>query len=337
MLAKTIAAVAAVALATPALANGAISEFRGGGVTFKETTSIGIAREDLYMSAREIRVHYVYESSAEGTQRVTMGFPMPPVPLEDGPDYLGGLTDEIEDMRNYMQFAVEVDGRPVETILHEFAYLNGYNVTEELRAAKVPPFMPVEGRGELIAGIDDEARARLVEQGFFLGTTESFEFWQPMWHYQAVYEWEQDFAPGETEVDVRYVPLNGYPADIGMTYEGGGEGDTGRVADRISRDYCIDDKLVEAIKKRQAAGEHYEVVTQGYIVRTAQYWHNAIGTFMLIVDKADPALGDPFELVAFCPLEAEKISQTQFRWSAENYWADQDIAVVYYNFYGAPE
>ena len=58
---------------------------------------------------------------------------------------------------------------------------------------------------------------------------------------------------------------------------------------------------------------------------TASSWSRPIGA------------GRSFELVAFCPLEAEKITQTQFRWSVENYWADQDIAVVYYNFYGVPE
>jgi hypothetical protein len=326
------------AFALPASANGVISEFRAGGVMFKETSTISIAREDLYLSAREIRVHYTYRSDAEATEHVTIGFPMPPVPLSDDPDYLGGVAPEdLADPSNYLNFTVKVNGAPVATTLHQYAYLNGFNVTEELKGAGMPLLVTVETRGAAIGALDEAARTRLVEQGFFTGTDQEFEFWQPMWSYQTVYEWEQDFAPGETEVDISYVPLNGYPSDIGTIYEGEVPEDAQPLQNSAALDYCIDDELKAAIKKRKDAGQSYEVVTQGYVVKTAQYWHNSIEEFTLTVDKADPALGEPFALVAFCPPGAEKISATAFRWSASNFWADRDIAVIYYHFYDIPQ
>jgi hypothetical protein len=325
------------AFALPASANGVISEFRAGGVMFKETSTISIAREDLYLSAREIRVDYTYRSDAEDTQHVTIGFPMPPVPLSDDPDYLGGVAPEdLDDPSNYLNFTARVNGTPVETVLHQYAYLNGFNVTEELKAVGMPLLVTVETRGAAIAALDGAARTRLIEQGFFTGAEEQFEFWQPMWSYQTVYEWEQDFAPGETQVEISYAPLNGYPSDIGTIYEGQGPADA-PLQRSAALEYCIDDGVRAAIKKRTDAGQGSEVVTQGYIVKTAQYWHNSIEEFTLTVDKADPLLGEAFALVAFCPPDAKKISDTQFRGSASDFWADSDIAVVYYHFYDIPQ
>lgn len=326
-------------LITPVFANAAIGEFRAGGVVFKESTTIGIVKEDLYLSADEIRVNYIYNSNAEGPQTVTLGFPMPPVPLDGGPDHLGGASlDGAGDIKNYMQFSAVANGKPVETTLHEYAYLNGFNVTEELTSRGVP-LLPPQGEGNgFVAGLDPEVRQYLVDHGFF-GVDpdpENMDYWSPAWTYQTVYEWEQEFTPLENTLSVTYTPLNGYPGDIGQTYEGVAytdeDAEPSPFATDTAMEYCIDDSLRAAIQKRTDAGQYYEVVTQGYIVKTAQYWHNTMDEFVLTVDKADPDVGN-FDLVAFCPLGAKKISDTQFQWTATNYWADRDIAVVYYKFY----
>ena len=79
-----------------------------------------------------------------------MGFPMPPVPLEESPDYLeASRPEELADPRNYLNFVAKVNGNPVETISDEFAYLNGFNVTEELGTpgAVVPAWLPCRPSG----------------------------------------------------------------------------------------------------------------------------------------------------------------------------------------------
>lgn len=343
----TAASAIVLALGAPALANAAISEFRAGGVTFKESSTIGIVREDLYLSADEIRVNYIYNSNAGEAQTVTIGFPMPAVPLDGGPDYMGGNVEELPDMQNYMQFSAVANGVPVEVTLHEFAYLGDFNVTEELKGLGVPLYLPAEQQGAFVTGIDDKTRQYLVDHGFFGAEPdpEQMEYWTPAWSYQTVYEWEQTFNPGANELSIKYVPLNGYPGDIGFAYEGGDPDAAEYLAEgevlspfptENEIEYCIDDELKAAIKRRKDAGEYYEVVTQGYIVKTAQYWHNTMDEFVLTVDKADKDVGN-FDMVAFCPLGARKISDTQFQWTANNYWADRDIAVVYYKFYGSEE
>jgi hypothetical protein len=331
------AAFACVAgLCAPAFANGVISEFPAGGLEFKEAANIAIAREDLYLSLRQIRVHYVYRSDDTKTETHTIGFPMPKVPVNGGPDFLGGSdAGMLGDMRNYMDFKVSVDGKPLEAKLHEFAWIDGKDVSAELRAAGVPliPNFGEEG-DDAFAGVDKAVLDGLVKKGY-LQSYDGSDYLDPLWEYQTVFEWQQDFAPGKTEVEISYVPLNGYPSDIGGMYEGGGESDDPEAVKVNSAEYCIDDAMVKAIERRKdKENTGYEVVTQGYVTTSGNFWKGPIEEFNLTVDKHDTGEGmEDADMVAFCPLEAKKVSDTQFQWSAKNYEPERDISVVYYDFY----
>lgn len=323
-----------VGLSVPAFANGVISEFPAGGLEFKEAANIAIAREDLYLSIREVKVHYVYRSDAAETETHTIGFPMPRVPVNGGPDFLGGSdASALADMRNYVDFKVSVNGKPLQAKLHEFAWVDGKDVSADLRASGVPliPNFGEEGDSAL-DGIDRAVLDELARKGYFT-TYEGSDYIEPAWEYQTVYEWQQDFAPGATEVEISYVPLNGYPGDIGQRFEGGGEFDDPESVKVTSFWYCIDDAMVRAIKKRKE-NSGYEVVTQGYITTSGNFWKGPIEEFNLVVDKRDTGDGmTDADLVAFCPLEAKKINDTQFKWSTTNYEPERDISVVYYSFY----
>ena len=320
-------------LSAPAFANGVISEFPAGGLVFKEAANIAIAREDLYLSIRQIKVHYVYRSDAKNTETHTIGFPMPKVPVDGGTDHLGGTDGgSLADMRNYMDFQVSVNGKPHEAKLHEFAWLDGVDVSETLKAAGIPLIMSFEEGQSDLSAVDRKVIDGLVGQGLFR-TYEDSDYLEPVWQYQTVYEWSQDFAPGTTEVEISYVPLNGYPSDIGGYYEGGREYDDPVGVQEYATRYCIDDSVIGAIKKHEAQGS-YEVVTQGYVTTTGNFWKGPIEEFNLIVDKHDTGEGmEDADLVAFCPLEARKISPTQFQWTAKDFEPAKDISVVYYNFY----
>jgi hypothetical protein len=320
-------------LAGPALGNGVITEFPAGGVVFKQAANIAIAREDLYLSVRQVRVRYEYRSDASVSETHTIGFPMPMVPLDGGPSYLGGGSiEELADPRNYMDFAVKVDGKPVDAKLHEFAHLDGKDITAELQSAGLAPLLLAEQFDA--TQFDRQTLEGFVAKGWFADAPENAEeLWWPNWSYQAVYEWEQAFAPGETVVEISYAPLNGYPGDYGQVYEGGGEYDDPETVAAIKAEYCIDDAVLEAVQRHKAKGG-YEVVTQGYVLTTGNFWKGPIEEFNLVVDKADPAEGmKSLDLVAFCPLEARKISATRFGWHVSNFEPDRDMWVLYYRFF----
>ena len=304
-----ILAVALIALATPAFANGVITEFPAEGLVFKEAADIAISREDLYISREKITVHYDYQSDAAATQTVTIGFPMPAVPINGDPDDPAMLPElEGKDVLNYMQFSASVNGKPVETTLHQFAWLNGEDITARLAAVGIPAYLAYEDIEATFAKIDKASIDDMLEAGVI----------------SSDYEWQQDFAPGATKVDIAYVPLAGYPSDIGDYYE----------ADPDGR-YCVDDALRGTIADYRDKNIPYEVSTVGYITTTATYWKGPIGEFNLTIgkDSLDPENMQVGAETAFCGKAEATETDTAFTWTAKDYVAERDVRVVYYFFY----
>ena len=319
-----ILAVALIALATPAFANGVVTEFPGNGLIFKEAVDIAIAREDLFISRDKITVHYDYKSDAAATQAVTIGFPMPAVPTNGDPDDPAMLPElEGKDVLNYMQFSASVNGKPVVTTLHQFAWANGKDITAEVIAAGLPVYMPYDQVEEAFAKVDPKVIDDFVDREYIYRDEES-GYIAINWLYQSVYEWQQDFAPGDTKVDIAYSPIEGYPGDIGDYYE----------ADPDGR-YCIDDKLRKTISDYRDKGIPYEVSTVGYVTTTATYWKGPIGEFNLTIakDALDAESGQVGGETAFCGKAEATESDTAFTWTAKDYVPQRDVRVVYYFFY----
>jgi len=316
-----IFAVALIALTTPALANGAIAEFPGNGLIFKQAADIAIAREDLYLSRDKVTVHYDYRSDAAATQTVTIGFPMPPVPIDGGPD--DPTMSEDGDGINYMQFAASVNGEPVETKLHQFAWLNGEDITARLALLGIPAYLPADQIEDVFGKVDPATVDDMVQAGVITADEER-TYIVPNWLYQSVYEWQQDFAPGETKVDITYVPLAGYPSDIGDYYETDPDGR-----------YCVDDTLRKTIAGYRDKNIPYEVATLGYVTTTATYWKGPIGEFNLTIAKhpLDTESSEVGAETAFCGKAQATETETAFTWTAKDFIPETDISIVYYSFY----
>ncbi len=295
-----------------ALANGAVSERKAGGLVFKKTDSIGIASEELFVSRQEIRVSYIYNSIAKTPQNLTISFPMPEIPLDDGPDTEDALmNDRIADKRNYMNFKVRVDGQEIKARLIERALFKGKDISARLKRDSVPLLLAAHMQDEKIKPLPEAVKKALVNEGLF-AYSEGSGFYSPNWSYQVLFEWEQAFKPGQTKVDVSYRPIAGDTSDYGDHYNTGAG----------VRKYCVDPAIRAAIKK---AGGRYEVATVGYVLKTARFWNGPIGKFRLVVDKEKPE-----NLVAFCPASSKKISPTRFEWTAANFSPERDLEVVFF-------
>ena len=152
-----------IAGCAPALANGATASFPAGGVEFKDSADISIAREDLWLSPGEVRVHYQFQSDASDPQTVTIGFPLPRVPsTPDTPDAVGAVDGSGGDARNYLGFGVAVDDRPLIPKLHEYAWLGEAEVTDAVLAAGLPLLPQAGGWEELVATLGSASIARLA-------------------------------------------------------------------------------------------------------------------------------------------------------------------------------
>ncbi|MBL8893983.1 MAG: DUF4424 family protein [Rhizobiales bacterium] len=238
---------------------------------------ISLARQELRISSNLVRVTYKLRSKAKEPQQATMAFPMPPVPIQGGPDFLGGAALNEVDPRNYMHFAVTVDGQTVQTTLSETAYLGEADVGEALRAAGLPLLIAPDEASDRIASLPAEQfypleEARIVSRG-----GDDPPHFTPLWSYQATFEWRQSFPPGATAIEISYQPLVGIvdnPAEFFASAA-------------MASKYCVDKGLRDEIAKRMAAGGSVEVVTLSYLAAMMPFWRGPIGSFDLTLDMAD--------------------------------------------------
>ena len=311
-----------------ALGNGAIAERKTGGLVFKQSATVSILREDLAVSLNKITVDYVYKSEAGTAQTVTIAFPMPGVQVNDESGSLREIVDGSTDgltAQNYMKFQVRVDGVEIKAEPFARALVNGRDITEQVTKSGLPLHMLVDDANALLKKLPRSDLDELLASGA-LGQGESYgepAYW-PQWEYQIVFEWQQEFRPGETKVSISYVPLAGFPVDVGDSYEVGEKAEAA----------CVDAAVLGAIARRKAganANAYYEVATVGYVLTTAKYWKGPIRSFNLRVDKPDEKT-----LAAFCPSAAKKVSPTRFEWHARNFEPKSDLSVVFYTFQDPP-
>jgi hypothetical protein len=311
-----------------AYGNGATASFPAGGVEFKDSTSISIQREDLYLSPREVRVDYVFHSIAEDTLTETMAFPLPRVRADiESSTTMASVRDPdgaSGDMRNYLDFGVAVNGRPLIPVLHEFAWLGDKEVSAEILAAGFSLLPRYDDWVRKSQALDSETRKALIASGL-LYDWESYV--EPAWDYQAIYEWEQDFDPGETSVSIRYRPLMAWRGDFGDLYEVGEHAESA----------CVDDALRRKLAETTESYGPYDASQLDYITTSARHWSGPIGQFNLTVSGGpsppDWEGVDRKVLAAVCPADAPMDSQGNRHWSVENYVPEEDIRVFFYYFY----
>src|SRR3954463_1123593 len=103
---KKIAASIAAAwlVAAPADANDSTAETAAGGLVLTRSDAIDMVSEDLFVSAEQVRVRYVFRNRTAKAIRTTVAFPLPEVSLAEG---------EYRDFAVPHAFVPVIDGKPV--------------------------------------------------------------------------------------------------------------------------------------------------------------------------------------------------------------------------------
>ena len=108
---KIAAAMAAaglmLAIAAPAGANDSSAELAAGGLVLTHNAAIEMKAEDLYISAKQVRVHYRFANTSAKDVTVTVAFPMPDITTEGYDDVLAIPT---QNPTNFLDFHTPVDG-----------------------------------------------------------------------------------------------------------------------------------------------------------------------------------------------------------------------------------
>jgi hypothetical protein len=251
-----------------------------GGLVLTESDAVALEREDLTISASEIRVRYAFRNVSGQDVATTVAFPLPDIDL-------GQLAETpIEragaDPVNFVDFTVTVDGKPVTPTLQRQAWFKGQDITDELLARNLKLSFFEDGFYDALWALAKPERQALHarELVFF---EEDYHNLYAQWLLRTAFHWQQVFPANKTViVEHRYKPVVGQFFLTKSSLEG----------DELAS-YCIDDKTRRTIQLRLSARDTQEgegmLVARAvdYILTTADNWRGPIGKFRLTLDKED--------------------------------------------------
>ncbi len=320
--------VAALALtAAPALANDSTAELGTGGLILSRSDQISMDSEDLFISMDKVTVDYVFSNRSEQDVDTIVAFPMPDI--EANPYMNISVPDDQSD--NFLGFTVVFDGKPVKPELEQRAFAAGIDITEELKARKIPLFPFGDGVAKALEALPADVAADWQVRGIV--TQEEYDEGagmkkvnSPFWQMRSTYWWRAVFPAGRSvKVAHRYTPSLGGTSGLNFFLEGKAQGAT--FQDYKSK-YCIEDSLLRTIARagRENADGYppFNESRLSYVLTSGGNWAlGTIGKFKLTIDK-----GDPENLLSFCGQNVEKVGPTTFRMTAEDYYPARDIDIL---------
>lgn len=310
---------AAILLAAPAAANDSVASMGTGGLIFQRTDGIEMRSEDLYVSAREIRVRYRFFNRTERDIATLVAFPMPDLP--------GGVEGDValeEPLR--MPFTTMVNGRRVATNVEQKAMLNGVDHSDMMRGLGVPLSPRGEATQQALATLPQPQIDMLVEMGLLEDRSWTDRGVRrlelvPLWTLKTTHYWTQVFPAGrELDVRHRYTPAVGGSA--GSLFGDPDMAESENHNEQATR-YCTDEAFWNGARRMRSRGLYLSETWLDYILTTGANWAEPIGDFRLVVDK-----GSSRNLVSFCGEGVRKISPTRFEVRRRNYTPTQDLSVL---------
>ena len=320
---RTIAIFLALAiLSSSASANDSTATVGAGGLELEKTDSIAMESEDLYVSADEIRVRYLFRNISNAPVTTVVAFPMPPRRMSD--EYGG-------DVAYPSGFRTSVDGAPVKVTLERKAVVDGKDHRSRLEALRIPVAPDsINDATKAMDALPPAQRAELIRLGLA-----GEEEWDddgkgmkkhliPLWTVEDKYWWTQTFAAGrDVRIDHRYVPGAGGSVESFVAFPEYRNTPESRA---MAAKYCVDKTTMAAVDKRRNKGLEGPMMPQRtveYILTTGANWAKPIGDFRLVVDKAKPG-----NIVSFCGDGVKKISPTQFEMRKTNWRPTRDLEVL---------
>ncbi|MGO7587046.1 DUF4424 domain-containing protein [Rhizobium ruizarguesonis] len=320
----------AAVIASPALANDTMAEVKTGGLIFAQSDDVSMAEEDLFISASEVRVDYVFENSSDKDVESLVAFPMPDITGQV--DNNSAISDYDSD--NFLHFSTEQDGRPITAKLQQRVVSLGIDVTDEFAKLGIPVLPYSQKTTEALAKLSETVRKDWIARGLVYPVAEGDADGDakvdlvPLWTLRSTYWWRTTF-PARKKVSVahRYKPAVG--GTVAISFLEGGE-PKGERFEEYSRKYCLDGDFVRVAQQRareaEAGGANYTESWISYVLSTGANWAGPIKRFQLTIDK-----GKPGSLISFCGSNVQKIGPTTFRMTAEDFDPAKDFDILILN------
>jgi hypothetical protein len=322
-------ALIAAAAATGAVANDSSAELATGGLVLTKNPAIEMRSEDLFISTKAVKVHYVFANTSAKDVTILVAFPMPDVTIE-GPD--DNIVVPSQNPTNLLDFATTVDGRPVQAQVEQKATKNGADITAYLKGLGVPLAPHLQSTNDRLDKLPKATQDALVAKN--LAIPDDYDVGHgmehhlsPSWTLKTTYYWKQTFPAGRTlDVQHNYTPSVGGTAGT----EWGDPSFVGQALYNQGRArYCIDNDFLAAAARAKAsvtATSNNGYMTEqriDYVLTTGANWKAPIGDFHMTIDK-----GATNNLVSFCGNGVSKISPTQFEVHYTNFTPTKDVAIL---------
>lgn len=331
---KLAAAFSAIALlaivgTAPARANDSEAEWALGGLVLKSNAAISMDREDLFISADEVRVDYTYTNHAPEDREVLIAFPLPAQPdAEYYSDYYSYPDwDELD-------FTTTIDGEEVDYEIADRAIVGTRDVTDLVAAEGWPLYWFRDYEFlESLSDLSETEKERLAGLGLLKADhDQAASSVQPAWQVQRNVVRKQVFPANATvRVRHRYAPLVG--GSVGrVLYPSNRESYPEGLQDYRDK-WCTDESFLAGIDRKlrpspQGKVTYYGETWLGYELKSGANWLGPIKEFRLVVDK-----GEPGNLVSFCMDGVRKISPTQFEVVKQNFEPERDLDILLVSFY----
>ena len=321
---KTFLAIFAIitALVFPCLANDSIAELATGGLVFTKSKDIEMRSEDLFISTKEIRVHYRFYNHSDHDVVVHVAFPMPDI-VYDTDDF--NVAIPTDDPQNILGFKTTINGRPVKMLVEQKAVIvdsfygsDEMDVTQVLQKLGVP-IAPRQGQ---TYDLPQKTWDELARLGLIRDTSnETPRYLAPRWTLKTTYYWQQTFpAHQELVVDHRYLPSVGAIVSMKGSFWLDNPTNLGMDRSKGLNRFCIDQDLRHSMVTPDRMWSPNWVE---YILVTGANWAGPIGKFRLVIDK-----GSADNLVSFCGQGVRQISPTQFEVSKSNFTPSSNLSVL---------
>lgn len=317
---------AAVVALSAARADNSSAMLAAGGIQFTKAPDVRMAREDLYLSPKQVRIRYEFANDSGKDVDTLVAFPMPDI--DQWNFYEEPIGTVGNDPVNFMNFKVVADGRNVPVQVEQRAFVDNRDVTDIVKSVGLPIDVLVGGGIDKIDHLPAAKKKILEKAGIAEADAPDQE--HPKWLVRTKFYWTQHFPAGKTVVvEHNYVPVTGQTffstEDLkpGKPAEGGGNS--------WQTDYCMDPVTLSTIRKLLAAprptGQDagmLNIYSTGFILKTANNWKGGIGTLHLTVDKLKPT-----NIMSMCWAgDLKKTGATTFESTLTNVQPKSDIKFV---------
>jgi hypothetical protein len=314
---------AAVIASGAAMADDSSASLAMGGLQFTKAPDIRMAREDLFLSPKAVRIRYEFSTDGARDVDTLVAFPLPDIDLWEF--YEEPLGTVGSDPVNFVNFKAVADGKNVPVTVEQRAFLGNRDVTAIVKSVGLPVNVLVGGNIAVIDKLAPEKKKILEKAG--LAEADAPEQEHPKWTVRTKFYWTQHFPAGKTVVlEHSYMPVTGQTfftqEDLKANYTEGGH--------NWQKDYCMDAGTLSAIHAQMANRKPSQdsgmvnIYSTGFILKTANNWKGGIGTLHLTIDKLKPA-----NVMSLCwDGDLKKTGPTTFESTLTNVQPKRDIAFV---------